>query len=80
MSQYLTEDVLRDHLTKYGVRVERSTELVSLEQDNEAVTVIVKKTGPDGSETTETVRAAYVVGADGARGANVFHPDEVEPL
>ena len=75
MSQYLTEDVLRDHLAKFGVHVELSTELVSLEQDNKGVTVALKKTGADGSETMESVRAAYVIGADGARGAIVCEHD-----
>ena len=71
MSQYLTEGIFRDHLAKRGVHVELSTEPVSIEQDADGVTVTVKKVAPDGSETTETIRAAYVVGADGARSGSI---------
>ncbi|TBU59346.1 FAD binding domain-containing protein [Dichomitus squalens] len=68
MSQYKTEGIFRDHLAKRGVHVELGTEPISMEQDVDGVTVTVKKVASDGSETTETIRAAYVVGADGARG------------
>ena len=68
MSQYLTEKVLRDHLATYGVHVELGMEPVSLVQDSEGVTVTLKKA--DGGE--EVVRAAYVVGADGAKGGRTF--------
>ena len=62
----MTEKVLRDHLATYGVHVELGMEPVSLVQDLEGVTVTLKKA--DGGE--EVVRAAYVVGADGAKGAS----------
>ncbi|KAI1798121.1 FAD binding domain-containing protein [Ganoderma leucocontextum] len=68
MSQYVTEGIFRDHLSKSGVHVELGTEPVSLEQDSDGVTVVVKKVVSDGSEATETIRAPYVVGADGAKG------------
>ena len=67
LSQYYTEGIFREQLAKYGIHVELSTEVVSLEQDEEGVMVILrgKKNGIEG---TETIRAAYVIGADGARG------------
>ena len=68
ISQFLTETVLRDHLARHGVHVELGTEPTSIDQDSDGVTVYLKKTDKDGNESTETVRASYVVGADGARG------------
>ena len=68
VSQFLTETVLRDHLARHGVHVELGTEPTSMEQDSDGVTVHLKKTDKDGNESTETVRAAYVVGAGGAKG------------
>ncbi|PIL27606.1 hypothetical protein GSI_10758 [Ganoderma sinense ZZ0214-1] len=65
VSQYITEGVFRDHLAKSGVHIELGTEPVSLEQDADGVTVVVKKAA---SEATETIRAPYVIGADGAKG------------
>jgi putative polyketide hydroxylase len=58
------EPVLRDHAIELGIDVRFSTELVSLEQDNEAVTA--KVCAIDGGACT-TIRADYVVGADGTR-------------
>ena len=72
VSQFHTEGVFREHLAKYGVRVELHTELVSMSQDDEGVTVTLKKVGEDGAEHTETIRAAYAIGADGARGMFMF--------
>ena len=69
MSQYITEDIFRDHLAKRGVQVELGTEPTSLEQDSDGVNVTVKKVDiSNGTETAEVIRAAYVIGADGARG------------
>jgi pentachlorophenol monooxygenase len=59
--QYATERVLRDRLAELGTQVERGVRLVGFEQDADGVTATLE--GPDG---TGTVRAAYVVGADGA--------------
>ena len=58
------EPVLLDHARKLGVEVRFGTELVSLEQDSTGVTAVVCSVG-DG--TCSTVRASYVVGADGTR-------------
>ncbi|RPD78983.1 hypothetical protein L226DRAFT_501441 [Lentinus tigrinus ALCF2SS1-7] len=65
LSQYLTEGIFRDHLAKYGVHVELETEPVSFEQDDTGVNVTLQHAG---SERVETVRYAYVIGSDGARG------------
>ena len=65
MSQYLNEGIFREHLAKLGVQVELSTEPVSIEQDETGVRVSLKHVG---SDKIETVRCAYIIGADGARG------------
>ncbi|RDX54604.1 hypothetical protein OH76DRAFT_1397960 [Lentinus brumalis] len=65
LSQYLTEGIFRDHLMKHGVQVELGTEPVSMSQDETGVTVSLRHVGV---QEVETVRCAYVLGADGARG------------
>jgi pentachlorophenol monooxygenase len=59
--QYETERILRDRLAQLGTQVERGVRLAGFEQDDDGVTATLD--GPDGEET---VRAAYLVGADGA--------------
>src|SRR5262249_42503755 len=61
--QWHTEGVLRDLLAASGVDVEWSTELVGFTQDAHGVTASVR--GPSGE--LRSVRAAYLVGGDGAR-------------
>ena len=58
--QYITSNLLNENSS---VVVESQSA-----QDSDGVTVHLKKTDKDGNESTETVRASYVVGADGARG------------
>jgi putative polyketide hydroxylase len=58
------EPVLLQHARELGVEVRFGTELVSLEQDSTGVTAVVCSV-TDG--TCSTVRASYVVGADGTR-------------
>jgi len=53
--------VLLEHLARHGLEVERDTRLLRFEQDGEGVSVDVAR--PTGSET---IRASYVVGCDGA--------------
>ncbi len=63
--QYTLEEVLRRHATSLpGVDVQFGCELAGLEQDGDGVTATVRdlQTG-----AAETVRCAYLVGADGAR-------------
>jgi 2-polyprenyl-6-methoxyphenol hydroxylase-like FAD-dependent oxidoreductase len=59
--QYATERILREELAMRGVQVERGLRLAGFEQDSEGVTATL--TGDDGERT---VRASYLVGADGA--------------
>ncbi|HEX2298403.1 MAG TPA: FAD-dependent monooxygenase, partial [Pseudonocardiaceae bacterium] len=66
LSQADTERILAGHLGERGVRVERGTELVALEE-TASDTVECTLRGEDGSE--ELVRARYVVGCDGAHSA-----------
>ncbi|MFF2813460.1 FAD-dependent monooxygenase [Streptomyces sp. NPDC058000] len=63
--QARVEEFLEDHLAEYGVPVLRGRELTSFRQDAHGVTTTLL--GPDGAECT--VRAAYLVGADGGRSA-----------
>jgi 2-polyprenyl-6-methoxyphenol hydroxylase-like FAD-dependent oxidoreductase len=60
--QWRTEEILRDQLAGYGIRVELATELTGFEQDGDGVTATLIHAG-----TTERVRAGYLVGADGGR-------------
>jgi pentachlorophenol monooxygenase len=59
--QYATERILRDALAMHGVHVERGLRLSAFTQDADGVTATL--VGADGDET---VRAQYLVGADGA--------------
>lgn len=59
LGQAQTEAILRDRLADFGVRVELATALVGFTQDAEGVTAELS--------TGETVRADYLVGADGGR-------------
>src|ERR671911_185015 len=62
VSQAETERALEGHLESLGVKVERPVELLTFAQDPEGVDARLRR--PDGRE--ETVRARYIVGADGA--------------
>ncbi len=59
LGQSQTEGILRDRLAEFGVRVELDTALTGFEQDADGVTATLS--------TGETVRAAYLVGADGGK-------------
>ncbi|PBK69100.1 hypothetical protein ARMSODRAFT_1004391 [Armillaria solidipes] len=59
------EEVLREHLARYGVTVELGTELVSFEQFPDRVVSRVIKTR-DGQQTEESVESQWIVGAEGA--------------
>ncbi|KAA9158884.1 3-(3-hydroxyphenyl)propionate hydroxylase [Amycolatopsis acidicola] len=61
LGQSQTEGILRDRLAEFGVHVELGTELLDFEQDEDGVTARLS--------TGETVRATYLVGADGGRSA-----------
>jgi 2-polyprenyl-6-methoxyphenol hydroxylase-like FAD-dependent oxidoreductase len=59
--QYATERILREELAMRGVRVERGLRVAGFEQDADGVTATL-----DGDGGQQTVRARYLVGADGA--------------
>ena len=59
--QYVTERILRDELALRGVQVERGLRLTGFTHDDEGVTAML-----DGDQGPQTVRAGYLVGADGA--------------
>ncbi|WP_452039186.1 FAD-dependent monooxygenase, partial [Amycolatopsis albidoflavus] len=59
LGQSQTEGILRDRLAEFGVRVELNTALTGFTQDDEGVTAELS--------TGETVRAEYLVGADGGK-------------
>jgi 2-polyprenyl-6-methoxyphenol hydroxylase-like FAD-dependent oxidoreductase len=65
LPQSQTEAILKERLTALGVAIERSVELTDLAQDRDGVTATLRHA--DG--TTESTRAAYLVGCDGARSA-----------
>lgn len=57
--QWRVEQILRDRLAELGRQVELGVEVTDFEQDEEGVTVTLNG--------EETVRCAYLVGADGGR-------------
>jgi pentachlorophenol monooxygenase len=61
LPQYTTERLLTEALHRHGGSLERATELVGFEQDDDGVTLRLR--GPAGDEE---VRTSYLVGADGA--------------
>ncbi len=61
LGQNVTEHILQEHLNGLGVHVEWQSEAVGLAQDADGVSVTIRNAG--GQE--ETVRAQYVLGADG---------------
>ncbi|KAJ7680011.1 FAD binding domain-containing protein [Mycena rosella] len=65
LQQSTLEEIIRAHLARYGVTVERSRELVEIKQDSDGVTATIIYTQTGGKEE---VRVEYLVGADGARG------------
>ena len=56
------EELLREHLKRYGIKVEMSTELLDFKQDKNKVHVRIAKSG-----AVEELDVALVVGADGGR-------------
>ncbi|WP_040779931.1 FAD-dependent monooxygenase [Nocardia pneumoniae] len=62
LGQSRTEAILRDRLAEFGVQVELGTALVDFPQDDDGVTATVEHNG-----ARESVRAAYLVGADGGK-------------
>jgi 2-polyprenyl-6-methoxyphenol hydroxylase-like FAD-dependent oxidoreductase/heme-degrading monooxygenase HmoA len=61
LPQYETERILTGRLATLGVRPQRGAELVAFSQDDDGVSATLAVAGG-----TETVRAKYLVGCDGA--------------
>lgn len=62
--------IFAKHASKFNINVEYSSELVSLEEQEGHVTATIRK-----GDRTETVDAAFVVGADGGKSTYPsFHP------
>ena len=64
ITQIGLEPILRRRAEELGARLEYSTELVSLEQDEDGVTAVVRRRDDDAERA---VRARYLVAADGTR-------------
>jgi 2-polyprenyl-6-methoxyphenol hydroxylase-like FAD-dependent oxidoreductase len=62
--QYATEAILRDELAMHGVQVQRGVRVAGFEQDADGVTATLA-----GAAGDQSVRAAYLIGADGAHSA-----------
>ncbi|MGW4093044.1 FAD-dependent monooxygenase [Nocardia sp. NPDC004750] len=62
LGQSRTEAILRERLAEFGVHVELGTALTGFTQDDDGVVVTLEHDG-----TPETVRAAYLIGADGGK-------------
>lgn len=60
LAQFLTERIMRERLSELGHQVTFGCELIGFEQNTDGVTASLA--GPTG---TETVRARYLIGADG---------------
>ena len=68
-SQASLERVLREHIEQHGGKIELGVELVSLEQKDDRVIAHLVKRTEDGVNGEEVAEFAYLVGADGAKGA-----------
>ncbi len=62
LPQFLTEQIMRERLTELGCQVQFGCELLGFEQDADGITAILWAAGG-----RQTVRARYLVGADGGR-------------
>ena len=60
--QFLSEHAMRERLAELGHRPEHDCELLGFEQDERGVTARIRRQGAE-----ETVRARYLIGADGGR-------------
>lgn len=68
--QYLLEETLREHVeTLAGVELRFNTRFDSMSQDGAGVQARVVATGAGAGEQERTIRARYLVGADGAHSA-----------
>ena len=63
ISQSLLEPLLKSKAEELGAELRFSTDMVSFEQDASGVTAVIRRSD---ANSTQTVRAAYMVAADGA--------------
>ncbi|KAI6018037.1 hypothetical protein PISMIDRAFT_570228 [Pisolithus microcarpus 441] len=69
MGQPTLEAITREHLAELGCTVELGTRLISFTQDEKSVKAkVIKYSGNGGEEVEEDIEAAYLIGADGAKG------------
>ena len=68
LEQSKTERLLADYLAEHGKNIQWNTELIQLEQNDDAVTVYCTTSGGQ----AQKIEAAYLVGCDGA-GSQVRH-------
>jgi 6-methylpretetramide 4-monooxygenase / 4-hydroxy-6-methylpretetramide 12a-monooxygenase len=61
LPQWRTEAILREHLERFGVRIEYSTEVRTIEQEQGGLQIVLESGG-----RTEVFAASYVLGAGGA--------------
>lgn len=66
LGQSRHQAILRKHIEALGGTVELGTELITLSQDEDAVTVTLSKTTGD-INVEEIAKFAYVIGTDGGR-------------
>ncbi len=64
ITQSLLEPLLKQRALELGAELRFGTELIACEQDSDGVTATIRDRG---TEKTESVRARYLVAADGAR-------------
>jgi 3-(3-hydroxy-phenyl)propionate hydroxylase len=62
LDQSVTERLMTEHLSTFGVNVERGVELLTFRQGSAGLQAMVRH--PNGRE--ESVRPSYIIGADGA--------------
>ncbi|MGA7811544.1 FAD-dependent monooxygenase [Caballeronia sp.] len=62
LDQSITERLMTEHLSTFGVNVERGVELLTFRQGSAGLQAMVRH--PNGRE--ESVRPSYIIGADGA--------------
>ncbi|EIW77934.1 monooxygenase [Coniophora puteana RWD-64-598 SS2] len=68
LGQQTLERLLRKHIDAYGVQTELGVELRTIEQDENRVRAHVVRRDGD-NEVEDVIEAAYLIGADGAKGA-----------
>jgi 2-polyprenyl-6-methoxyphenol hydroxylase-like FAD-dependent oxidoreductase len=62
--QYRTESILRERLSRYGVRVKREHEVIAIDHTDDGVRLSIQN-----GATTRHLDADYVVGCDGGHSA-----------